>query len=65
MDNCRERRTLCRDLVVYYGLRLVRAFPSLIATVLIFFARKFLKRKEWKKKEREDVNYIKFVSLNL
>ena len=51
--------------MVYYGLRLVRAFPSLIATVLIFFGRKFPKRKEWKKKEREDVNYIKFVSLNL
>ena len=51
--------------MVYYGLRLVRAFPSLIATVLIVFDRKFPKRKEWKKKEREDVNYIKFVSLNL
>ena len=56
---------MCRDLVVYYGLSLVRAFPSLIATVLIFFGRKIPKRKEWKKKEREDVNYIKFVSLNL
>ena len=65
MDNCRERWALCRDLVVYYGLSLVRAFPSLIATVLIFFGRKIPKRKEWKKKEREDVNYIKFVSLNL
>ena len=40
-------------------LRLVRAFPSLIVRVLIFFARKLPKRKEWKKKEREEVNYIK------
>ena len=38
-------------------LRLVRAFPSLIATVVIFFARKLPKWKQQKtKKEREDVN---------
>ena len=55
MDNCREEDLVQRPRGL---LRLVWVFPSLIVTVVNFFARKVPKRKERERKSRRKLNTI-------